>query len=265
MVKFASVTICLSLPALASAFTSVSTTCTKSSRVNELHMNKNVVPEPATKNGSGNILETIFTGGAFEDDFSKEEILSSATVIASKIKSTKDLGWKIDPPKRKGKARPRHRAWGGEGEMPVQDKANYKEENERCVEKWLTMEDFLANTKSKPGPAADTVFVALAGGAKYAERDICLAKIEQWASTPSNASKTPAKPSGVFGRRAGGASTFNEKAFIKSVQDGRRDLFLGWAGFLSVNTFFAGCIIFPTNPGAKFLATLVDSLKDQVV
>jgi len=105
-------------------------------------MNKNVVPEPATKNGSGNILETIFTGGAFEDDFSKEEILSSATVIASKIKSTKDLGWKIDPPKRKGKARPRHRAWGGEGEMPVQDKANYKEENERCVEKWLTWKTF---------------------------------------------------------------------------------------------------------------------------
>lgn len=247
----------LVFPLAASAFTNVST---RKSLVVKFHM----VNEPP-KNGDGNILESIFTGGAFESDFSNEEILSSAAVIASKIKSTKDLGWKIDPPKRKGKARPRHRAWGGEGEEPVQNKSNYDESNERCVEKWLTMEDFLANTKAQPGPAADTVFVALAGGAKYAERDICEAKIQEWTSASLSATRSPAKSTGLFGRSTGGASSFNEKAFIKSVQEGRRELLVGWAGFLSVNTFFASSIIFPTNPGAKFLESLVDTFKDQVV
>jgi len=260
MYKLLHIALLSAFPAMVGAFTSISNS--RSPRVNQLHMNNF---DPPTKNGSGNILEKTFTGGAFNDDFTKEEILSSASAIACKIKSTKDLGWKVDPPKRKVKARPRHRAWGGEGEMAVQDKANYDETKEKCVEKWLTMEDFLANTKSQPGPAADTVFVALAGGAKYAERDVCEEKIAAWTSPASGVAETPVKKAGMFGRKAGGASTFNEKAFLKSVQDGRRDLLIGWAAFLSINSFFALNIIFPTNPGAKFLESLVDSLKDQIV
>jgi len=133
----------------------------------------------ASKNKKGNIFDSIFTGGAFKDTPSSDEILSSASSIASKIKSVKDLGW-TKPPKRRGNARPRHRAWGGEGEMAIQDKANYDETRENCVEKWLTMEDFSRLTGAAPGPAADTVFVALAGGAKYAEREICEVKIAKW-------------------------------------------------------------------------------------
>ena len=84
------------------------------------------------KNGDGNILQSVFTGGQFDG------VEEDAAKIASRIKSVKDLGWSA-PAKRRGKARPRHRAWGGEGEQPIQLKANYDESNERCVEKWLTI------------------------------------------------------------------------------------------------------------------------------
>ena len=62
-----------------------------------------------------------------------------------------------------------------------------------------------------------------------------------------------------------GASTFNEKAFLKSVQDGRRDLLIGWAAFLLNYSIPFLNIIFPTNPGAKFLWSLCDWFKDQIV
>lgn len=276
MVKLCN-TVLLGIPLMAGAFTNISTgtgrnmiykhTTTTSL---SLFQKSKETPSPASsrpvqfeesqvKNGSGNLFSTSFTGGLFEEE-SDEEILAGAIAIASKIKSTKDLGW-TGPARRRGAARPRPRAWGGEGEMAIQDKANYDEERENCVEKWLTMEDFLTLTKSTPGPAADTVFVALAGGTKYAERDVCEAKIEQWTSSTVAASR-PKK--GMFGRGAA-ASSFNEAAFVKSVKDGRRDLLLGYGSFFSVNTFFASCIAFPTNPAAKGLESLVDSLKDQVV
>jgi len=245
------------LPLLATSFSSNVLSTRTHIHTSKLHLFQGKKSEPPaaqfaqTESGSGNILESTFTGGAFEDEPS-DEILASAIKIASQIKSVKDLGW-TKAPKRKGKARPRHRAWGGEGEMPVQSKPNYDEAMDNVVEKWLTIEDFLKSTRAKPGPAADSVFVALSGGAKYAERDICEAKIEQWTSGSSAGVKS--------GRK--GAASFNEAAFIKTVNDGRRDLGLGWGAFVSVNTFFASCIVFPNNPAAKALESLVDNLKDQ--
>jgi len=195
----------------------------------------------------GNILKNTFTGGIFEND---SEVLVPAIAIAQKIKSVSDLGW-TQPGKRPGSIRPRHRAWGGEGEMAIQDKPNYDETGENCAEKWLGMDDFLKFTKAKEGPAADTVFVALAGGNKFAERDICEARIEEWTSSSSSSNS----------RR--GAKSFNEAAFIKAVKEGRKDLLLGWALFLSVNAFFASSIIFPTNPAAKGMEAVIDRLINQ--
>lgn len=269
MVNF-SLAICLALPLAASAFTASTTSKVASLSLTQLNLfNKkegttSTGPpqfDAAPESGSGNILENKFTGGAFED-IPADEILTSAAAIASKIKSAKDLGWKL-PPKRSGAARPRHRAWGGEAELAVQDKANYDEARENCVEKWLTYEDFLVATRASPGPAADSVFVALAGGSKYAERDICEAKIAQWTGGASEAVSTSS--GGFFGRKTGGASNFNEAAFVKTVKDGRRDLGLGWGSFLSVNGFFASCIIFPTNPAAQGLENLINGLKDQTL
>lgn len=200
---------------------------------NKISIDLTNIPE----RGSGNLLEKFFTGGAFEDDSATN--LAEAVKIASRIKSAKDLGW-TKPPKRRGNTKPRHRAWGGESELSVQDKPNYDETKEKCVEKWLTLEDFQAKTKSS-GPASDTAFVALAGGAKYAEREVCEELITQW--RPGN--------------------KFDEAAFEKSVKAGQTALLTGWGAFLSVTTFFASCIVFPTNPASKFFEGLIGKLLEQ--
>jgi len=233
-----------SLPTMVLAFapTTSSKVSTKLHFFNKKTEEK-VSPVAIPAKGSGNSMEKIFKGGLFSDD-DESEIMASAIKIALKIKTTKDLGW-TQAPKRKGKARPRSRAWGGEGEKPVQSKANYDESKENCVEKWLTIEDLVKYTKCQPGPAADTVFVALAGGAKYAERDVCEEKIQQWTDGAAR-------------------GKINEEAFIKSVKAGRNSLIASYVSFLSVNTFFASCILFPTNPAAKGLESLVDSLKDNL-
>jgi hypothetical protein len=235
-----------------------------SSSNSSMTKNKNTRPIQFERyeNKKGNIFDSIFTGGALKDTPSPDEIISSASSIASRIKSVKDLGW-TKPPKRRGNARPRHRAWGGEGEMAIQDKANYDETRENCVEKWLTMEDFLRATGAPPGPAADTVFVALAGGAKYAEREICEMKIAQWTGQKSINGKVNDNNNNKNNKKA--LMTFDQDAFLKTVQEGRRDLLLGWASFLSINLFFVSCIAFPTNPAAKALEGFIENLKDQAL
>lgn len=78
-----------------------------------------------------NAFENFFTGGAFDGQDSE------AAQLAFRIKSVNDLGW-TGQPMRRGNARPRHRAFGGSEEKPVQDKPNYDPSNPLCVEKWLS-------------------------------------------------------------------------------------------------------------------------------
>uniref|UniRef100_A0A7S2ER15 Uncharacterized protein n=1 Tax=Ditylum brightwellii TaxID=49249 RepID=A0A7S2ER15_9STRA len=211
------------------------TTTTTTLFIKKNYIDKSQIP----KSGEGNIFDTNFSGGYFE----KESADVEAIKIASKIRSVKDLGWTNPTPKRKGNTRPRHRAWGGEGERPVQLKSNYDESNANCVEKWLSLEDLYANTKSS-GSAADAVFVALAGGAKYAERDVCEATIESWKDTNGK---------------------FSDQAFLKSVKKGRSDLATGWASFVGTNLFFVSCILFPNNPASKVLEGVIGIARDQVL
>lgn len=128
---------------------------------------------------------------------------------------------------------------GGEGEMPIQLKANYDLQNPACPEKWLTPEEFYKFAK-KTGPSADAVYVALAGGNKYAERNIVESKLERW------------RPNG--GRR------FDEDAFVKDVKDGQNDLIMGWTIFIGLNTIFISCIVLPTNPIAVALQNVLDKI-----
>lgn len=171
----------------------------------------------------------MFTGGAFDG------VESEAVKVASRIRSVKDLGWTSAEAKRAGSMRPRHRAFGGEGEDPVQSKPNYDESNPQCVEKWLAQEDFESKFRIS-GPVADTIFVALAGGGAFAERSVCEEKIAQW--------------------QAGGKK-FDEAQFLKTVQAGRRDLAVGWAIFGSAITWAACGILLPTNPTVKLLEGLI--------
>lgn len=99
-----------------------------------------------------------------------------------------------------------------------------------CVEKWLTQDDFYRFIKSD-GPAADTVFVALAGGAAFAERDVCETLLSQW-----NEGKK-----------------FKREAFLASVKKGRTALATGWAAFVTFNALCVSCLVLPTNPVAKGL------------
>lgn len=169
----------------------------------------------------------MFTGGAFDG------VESEAAKVASRIRSVKDLGWTA-PEKRAGSARPRHRAFGGEGEEPIQAKANYDETNPNVVEKWLTQEEFEKKFRVS-GPVADTVFVALAGGGAFAERNKCEACIAQWQSS----------------------GKFDEAQFVKTVQAGRRGLAIGWGIFGGANVWALAGILLPTNPSVKLLEGLI--------
>jgi len=178
------------------------------------------------------LLPEIFTGGFFD----KED--ESAIEFASKIRSIKDLGW-TEPAKRKGSARPRHRAWGGQDEVAVQDKPNYDESMEKCVEKWLTQEVLESKIKCS-GPVSDTIFVAFAGGAAFAERERVEACLAEWRGGPNG-------------------KTFNEAAFFSSVKKGRIELALGWALFVLIISVAAGNIVVPNNPLNMALVDWVDS------
>jgi len=188
--------------------------------------------QPSLRAATTDDKETrFFTGGALD------KMEPEAAKIASRIKSVKELGW-TGPPKRRGSARPKNRAWS-QNEKPVQLKPNYDESNPKCVEKWLTQEEFYEKVRDS-SPAADTVFVALAGGAAFAERDVVEKKLSQW--------------------RSGGK--FNEDAFLKSVQQGRLELGLGWTVFLSLNALFVPCLVVPTNPLAQALVAAIGQVKD---
>ena len=201
------------------------------------------------KEKNTNIFEATWNGGAFAN--AEDE----AALLASKIKTVRDLGWSA-PPKRKGGTRPRHRAYGGTTELPIQSKPNYDPTADNCVEKWLSLEEFyelpvVKSSSKKAGgggssstAAADTVFVALAGGRSCAERDDCEKLLAEW--------------------RSGGGNAFDEDKFLASVQRGRTDLAVGWAGITAANAFFASCIAFPTNPAAKALEGALSNVQSMM-
>ena len=93
---------------------------------------------------ANNAFQKTWNGGAFAED--PEANLAAAAGIASRIRSVGDLGW-TSPPRRRGATRPRHRAWGGTGEAPIQLKPNYDEANPNCPEKWLAVEEFYSLSK----------------------------------------------------------------------------------------------------------------------
>ena len=158
----------------------------------------------------------------------------AADLASKKIRSVKDLGW-TQPAKRAGSTRPRHWAFGGAKENPVQEKPNYDESATNAVEKWLPLKDFYSIVKDDTA-VADTIFVSLAGGGAFIERDVAEKVIDSW--------------------RASGK--FDEGAFLKSVQQGRNKFLAGWAVFGGVTGFSISGIVFPTNPVQLALVDLLD-------
>lgn len=119
----------------------------------------------------------------------------------------------------------------------IQDKPNYDPESPLCVEKWLSLPDFYSIVRDDTA-VADTIFVALAKGGAFIEREVAEEVIASW--------------------RPDGARSFDQQAFLTSVQKGRQDFLLGWGGFITITGLAISGIVFPTNP---FQMALVDLLE----
>jgi len=184
--------------------------------------------------------EGLFKAGLFANLEQEAAVLAS-----SRIKSVDQLGWK-GTAKRRGNARPRHWAFGGAGEKAVQDKPNYDESSPLCVEKWLSLADFYQIVKDDSA-AADTIFVALAKGGAFVEREVAEQVLDQWYPTAA----TPRQRS---------ARTFDEAAFLKTVQQGRQDFLVGWGLFGGITGLAVTGIVFPTNPFQLALVDLLESI-----
>ena len=78
--------------------------------------------------------------------------------------------------------------------------------------------------------------MALAGGAAFAERDVCEKTIAMW---------------------KGEKNKFDSDEFLKTVNKGRTDLAVGWGVFFVVTGTAALGILFPTNPSMKLFEGLV--------
>jgi hypothetical protein len=197
---------------------------------------------------------SIGGGGGGGDEKQQQELfkagflanleMEAADLAAKKIRTIKDLGWN-KAAKRAGRIRPRHWAWGGGGEKAVQDKPNYDEASSMCVEKWLSLTDFYKIVKDDTA-VADTIFVALAGGGAFVERQVAEDVLAKWRPTLNN--------------NNGKKTTFDTDAFLKTVKDGRTKFVIGWAAFSFVTGFAATGIIFPTNPVQLALVDLLESV-----
>ena len=140
------------------------------------------------------------------------------------------------------KKSPKHRAWGGETEPPVQAKAIPNVDMTK-VDPWITFEEFLESSALKKVKGVDeealqAVYCALAGGARYLTRSAAEESLAKW--TDSSGKK------------------FSQSGFQSALQAGRVDLAIGWASFLFLTVGFASCIVAPTSPAPQALERLVD-------
>ena len=208
----------------------------------------------SNNNGSGGGGSEFFKAGLLAN------VEEEAGQLASKtIRSVADLGWKTKVPKRRGNTRPRHWAFGGAGEKAIQDKPNYDPTNPLCVEAWLSLQEFYAIVKDDTA-VADTIFVALAKGGAYIEREVAEDVIAQWRGGGSGRASTSAGPS-LFGRTAKGAAAgFDQGAFVKTVQEGRVDFLKGWAAFVAITGVAVAGIVFPTNPLQLALVDVLETI-----
>jgi hypothetical protein len=189
------------------------------------------------------------SAGSDSKDLFKAGLLANmedeaAELASKKIRSVADLGWKDPSPRRRGNTRPRHWAFGGAGEKAIQDKPNYDPTNPLCVEKWLSLSEFYAIVGDQSA-VADTIFVALAKGGAYIERQVAEAVIAQW--RPTRSSSSVSAGGGMFGRKSA-LVAFDRDAFVKTVQEGRTDFLKGWAAFVIITGIAVAGIVFPTNP-----------------
>lgn len=211
---------------------------TKGSAAQQQHQRQrtNCFSLHATTGGSSE----LFKGGLLCDDDSKDR---AAELASRKIKSVSDLGWKGAEAKRRSSIRPKLWPFGGSSELAIQDKANYSPENPNCPDPWLGLEEFYALVNDDTA-AADLIFVSLAGGRAFVERDVAEAVLERWWSTD--------------GSTARGRKQFDRSAFEQTVKAGQKDFIIAWSLFAGATGTAISGIVFPTNPLQLALVDLLD-------
>ncbi|MGK3746795.1 MAG: hypothetical protein ACI90V_013658 [Bacillariaceae sp.] len=212
------------------SFTSSSSTKTTTSSNCALHAS------------NSNDNNELFKAGLLADESSKELAIKLAS---TKIRKVSDLKiWK-EKSNLKNKSsisiRPKYWSFGGNDEFPIQDKANYSTDNPNCSEPWLGLQDFYSVIDNDTA-AADIIFVSLAGGRAFIERDIAESVLNQWWN--SNDSKK-----------------FDPVSFEQTVKIGQRDFITSWSVYVGVIGIAVTGIAFPNNPIELGLVRIVDMMK----
>jgi hypothetical protein len=147
--------------------------------------------------------------------------------------------------RRSSSIRPKYWAWGGAEERAIQDKPNYDPiNNPNCPDPWVSLSDFYTLVDDDTA-VADTIFVALAGGRAFIERDMAEQVLQQWYNNKDDGS-------GLTGR------SFDKDAFLQTVRRGQQDFLWGWGSFFSITGLALGGIVFPTNPLQMTLVHFLD-------
>ena len=172
-------------------------------------------------------LDDLFQGGLLADQDAKDR---ASELASSKLRSVSDLGWRERTPRRPSSKRPKLWPFGGDMEKAVQDKPGYSFDNPKSPEPWLGLDDFYAIVKDD-SPAADLIFVSLAGGRAFAERPKAEKVLEQWWGPPD-------------GRKR----QFDRKGFERTVREGQIDFALIWAAYVGIIGFAGLGLVAPFSP-----------------
>ncbi|GMI03978.1 hypothetical protein TrVE_jg9486 [Triparma verrucosa] len=181
---------------------------------------------------------SLFTGG----------YKANPSAVTTLAKSCKPSPATFGFPSKSGIAigsKPKHRAWGGETEPPIQNKA-LPNVDMKTIDPWVTFEEMAEcpSFKNADDDLKQAIFVSLAGGQRYLDRQRCEQSLSKW---------------------TGENGKFDEAGFERALKDGRIDLAQGWAVFLVLTVGFASCIVAPTSPAPKAIEAFIDSLAQQIL
>jgi len=192
----------------------------------------------------------LFKGGLLADEHFKEY---AAELASRKLRTISDLGWKEKEARRQSNIRPKLWSFGGNNELAIQEKANYSPENPNCPDTWLGLEDFYSLVNDDTA-AADLIFVSLAGGRAFVERNVAEAVLDRWWGNNSvtiDGSRKPKRKQKL---------KFDRLAFEQTVKAGQRDFIAAWTLFLGLTGFAVSGIVFPTNPLELALVDILDTI-----
>jgi len=192
----------------------------------------------------------FFKGGLLADEYSQE---CAAELASRKVRTISDLGWKEDEERRQSNIRPKLWSFGGNDELAIQNKANYSPDNPNCPDPWLGLEDFYSLVNDDTA-AADLIFVSLAGGRAFVERNVAEAVLDRWWGTSGVTIDGSRKP------KRKQKQQFDRLAFQQTVRAGQQDFIASWTLFLGLTGFAVSGIVFPTNPLQMTLVHILDTV-----